>query len=237
MRCSRCGVELQEGAQWCPYCGAGAPGQAGWPQPPAGYDPRQSAGGFQYPPQYSQYYYYPQQPPYPGMQWPQSYQGYGYPQPWGMDRGPVSATRGTALVLSIIAIACGALVVLSTFLPWVGIMGQHASGWNALSNAGGVSNGNFLFSYGEGMLIFSGFWPLFLGIVIFAGVSVLFFGRRFGVRVAQAAAGLGAILSLVNIVMLYTHHLSAGVGLWLFLAMSLAAGVFAQLALRSSVSY
>jgi hypothetical protein len=102
-----------------------------------------------------------------------------------------------------------------------------------LSAGGWSSNGNFLFAYGKGMLVFTGFWSLLAGVVIAAGIAVLLSGRRFGARIAQMAGVLGLALSLTTTLMLYWHKVGAGIGLWAFVALSAATVVLTQLAARA----
>lgn len=114
------------------------------------------------------------------------------------------------------------------------MLGLNVSGWTMLS-AGGLShNGNFLFAYGKGMLVFTGFWSLLAGVVIAAGIAFLLSGRRFGARIAQVAGGLGLALSLTTTLMLYWHKVDAGIGLWAFVALSAASVILAQLTVRAA---
>jgi UPF0716 family protein affecting phage T7 exclusion len=48
---------------------------------------------------------------------------------------------------------------------------------------------------------------------------------------------MGLVLSLITIVMLYTHKVGAGIGLWMFVLLSAASVVFAQLAVRATSTY
>ena len=231
MVCNRCGAGIPPGYTWCVRCGAWAQGpQAGWPYTQPGYGPEQPAGG----PQYNMPgYYYQQQPATAPAQAPQGY-GY-YPQQGGATgQEGVEVRSGAPLAYSMVALGAGLGVILSTFLPWVGMLGIYVSGWNMLSAGGWSNGGNFLFAYGKGMLVFTGFWPLLVGVAIAAGIAFLLSGRRFGARIAQVAGVLGLVLSLVSTVMLYTHNVGAGIGLWMFIAFSAASVVFAQLVLRAA---
>jgi len=231
MVCNRCGARIPPGYTWCVRCGAWAgASQAVWPYAQPGYDPRQPAGGQQY---NMPGYYYQQQPATPGAQWPQ---GYGYYPQQGLEagRGGASVRGGAPLVYSLVTLGCGLAVILSTFLPWISMLGLNVSGWSMLSAGGWSHNGNFLFAYGKGMLAFTGFWSLLLGVAIAAGIAILLSGRRFGARIAQVAGGLGLVLSVITTVMLYTHNVSAGIGLWMFIVLSAASVILAQLAVRAA---
>jgi len=231
MVCNRCGAGIPPGYGWCVHCGAWAgTSQTGWPYVPPGYGPQQPVGG----PQYNMPgYYYQQQPATAPVQWPQDY---GYNPSQGRETGQRgAAVRGGApLVYSLVTLACGLAVILSTFLPWAGMLGYNVSGWSMLSAGGWSNGGNFLFAYGKGMLVFTGFWSLLVGVAIVAGIAILLSGRRFGARIAQVAGGMGLVLSLITIVMLYTHKVGAGIGLWMFVVLSAASVVFAQLAVRAA---
>ena len=200
---------------------------------PPGHDPRQMTAGQQY---NVPGYYYQAQPATPGAQWPQGY-GYYRQQGWEAVREGAYVRGGASLVYSLVTLGCGLVVILSTFLPWASMLGFNVSGWRMMSNVAGSNSGNFLFASGEGMLIFTGFWSLLVGVAIAVGIGVLLSGRRSGGRVAQVAGGLGLVLSIINAVMFYTHRLSAGIGLWMFIAFSVAAVILAQLAIRAGFSF
>lgn len=178
-------------------------------------------------------YYYQQQPATPGAQLPQGY-GYYPQQGWETGQGGAAVRGGAALVYSIVNLACGLGVILSTFLPWVSMLGLNVSGWSMVTAGGLSNNGNFLFAYGKGMLVFTGFWSLLLGVAIAAGIAILLSGRRFGARIAQVAGGLGLVLSVITTVMLYTHNMSAGIGLWMFIVLSATSVILAQIAVRAA---
>ncbi len=168
MICSRCGAGIQPGYTWCVRCGAWAQvPQSGWPYAPPGYDPRQPTGSQQY---NMPGYYYQQQPATPGAELPQGY-GYYPQQGWETGQGGAAVRGGAALVYSIVNLACGLGVILSGFLPWVSTLGLNVSGWSMVTAGGLSNNGNFLFAYGKGMLVFTGFWSLLLGVAIAAGLQ------------------------------------------------------------------
>ncbi|MBK5093219.1 MAG: hypothetical protein JJE48_06860 [Actinobacteria bacterium] len=181
-------------------------------------------------------YYHQAQPATPGAQWPQGY-GYYQQQGWEAVQEGTYVRGGASLVYSLVTLACGLAVILSTFLPWASMLGFNVSGWRMMSNVAGSNSGNFLFASGDGMLVFTGFWSLLVGVAIAVGIAVLVSGRRSGGRIAQVAGGLGLVLSIITAVMLYTHRVSAGIGLWMFIAFSVAAVILAQLAIRAGFSF
>ena len=48
---------------------------------------------------------------------------------------------------------------------------------------------------------------------------------------------MGLVLSIITAVMLYTHRVGAGIGLWMFIAFSVAAVILAQLAIRAALTF
>jgi len=119
----------------------------------------------------------------------------------------------------------GLLIIVSTFLPWLSFMGLHVgSGWNAMLH-GSSSNGFSLFIHGEGVIFFTGFWSILIGIAVITGAVLLYTRNTVGSWVAEIAGGLGVLFSVLSILTVVTHSLSAGVGLWLFGLLSLATAI------------
>ena len=177
MVCNRCGAEIPPGYAWCIRCETWAQvQQGGWPYATPGNDPRQMTAGQRY---NVPGYYYQAQPATPGAQWPQGY-GYYQQQGWEAVREGAYVRGGASLVYSLVTLACGLAVILSTFLPWASMLGFNVSGWRMMSNVAGSDNGNFLFAHGDGMLVFTGFWSLLVGVAIAVGITVLLSGRRAG---------------------------------------------------------
>jgi hypothetical protein len=231
MVCNRCGAEIPPGYAWCVRCGTWAQvQQGGWPYAPPRRDPRQMTPGQRYS---VPGYYYQTHPAAPGAQCPMGY-GYYQQQGWDAVRGGAYVRGGASLVYSLVTLACGLAVILSTFLPWASMLGFNVSGWRMMWNVAGSDIGNFLFAHGEGMIIFTGFWSLLVGVAMAVGIAVLLSGRRSGGRIAQVAGGLGLVLSITTAVMLYTHSVGADIGLWMFIVFSLAAVILTQLAIRSA---
>ncbi len=45
---------------------------------------------------------------------------------------------------------------------------------------------------------------------------------------------MGLVLSVITTVMLYTHNMSAGIGLWMFIVLSATSVILAQIAVRAA---
>jgi hypothetical protein len=107
--------------------------------------------------------------------------------------------------------------------------------------------GNFLVRTGETVL-FTGFWSLLFGAAIIAAAALIVLRKKAGGIAALGVGGVGLVMAVVNITMVYTTmqpdsevssmmSVGSGVGLWMFLAFSLiavAAGIIAVLAERGS---
>lgn len=147
---------------------------------------------------------------------------------------------------AVLTVLAGALMFLSAFLGWV----LGSTGYGLVSMfvyPGSTFGGNLLVrTYGGGgAVIFTGLWPMVLAVIImFSGLAVL---ARYG----QAAAvvlvtGLvGVLISLANIVVIYSRLQVGGVvggsaatvhpgpGIWLFLAFSIVATGVATWTIRA----
>jgi hypothetical protein len=129
--------------------------------------------------------------------------------------------------------ALGILIIVATFLPWLQLMGfKLGSGWSAMMH-GGSSNGFAFFIHGEGVLFFTGFWSILVGLAVITGGVMLYMRYTAGSWIARIAGGLGVIFSSLTIITIVTHGLGAGVGLWLFNLMSLAAVIVSVLSIRA----
>lgn len=117
---------------------------------------------------------------------------------------------------AILLIVTGALVMISTFLSWVGPF----TGWG-LMYSGSVSGrtSNFLFTIVNPGIVFSGFWALLFGFLIILG-GVMLLLRLNGSSLAMISAFLGLVIAVVNIVFIYINSSGfpsgPGAGLWMF---------------------
>lgn len=129
--------------------------------------------------------------------------------------------------------ALGLLTIITTFLPWLTVMGFNlGSGWNAMLH--GSSNGGFSFLIrGEGVLFFTGFWSILIGLAIIVGAVMLFMRYTAGVWVARIAGFLGVLFSVLTTMTVSFNGMTAGIGLWLFNIFSLAAVIVAVLSIRA----
>ena len=164
-------------------------------------------------------------------------------QPYGAAqaaRAPQTRTRSLSgkdetriMWFSGAVVALGVLIVITTFLHWLHFMGfQLGSGWNAMMH-GSSGNGFSIFIHGEGVLFFTGFWSILVGLAVITGGVMLFMRYTAGSWVARIAGGAGVICSAMTIITIVTHSLSAGAGLWLFNLASLAALIVSVWSIRA----
>jgi hypothetical protein len=130
-------------------------------------------------------------------------------------------------------VSLGSLTVITTFLPWLTVMGFNlGSGWNAMlhrSSSGGFS----VYIHGEGVMFFTGFWSIIVGLAIIVGAVMLYRGYTAGVWVARIAGGFGVLFSVLTTMTVSFNGMTAGIGLWLFNIFSLAAMIVAVLSIRA----
>lgn len=221
MFCQNCGALIQEGATFCDDCHrrmydrqeSAAPGDACARQPGT--------------PPVSEYL--GQQSTRP------QYAGSG---PLG---GGVAASRsaGSARLsagLSWGTLAIGALIICTTFLPWISTGIEYwskPSGWTFVAH-GGEMGGNFIWIKIPGFLYFSGVWSILVGLAVIAGSVMLLMRAGQGRFVSGIGAVLGVGAATVNIVMTYSYQAGVGIGVWLFGVLSVLAVVCTELAWRYS---
>jgi hypothetical protein len=127
----------------------------------------------------------------------------------------------------------GLLIIITTFLPWLSLMGIHiGSGWNAMLHGSG-GGGFSIFVHGEGVLFFTGFWSIVVGLAVITGGVLLFMRYTVGSWVAWIAGGIGVLFSVLSILTVVTHSLSAGIGLWLFNLLSVVAVVVSVMSIKA----
>ena len=123
---------------------------------------------------------------------------------------------------SAITAGLGVLIIISTFLPWLNFMGMRlGSGWNTMMH-GSSGNGFSVLIHAEGVIFFTGFWSILIGLAVITGAVLLYTRNTVGSWVAEIAGALGVLCSFLSTITVLTHSLSAGVGLWLFNLFSLA---------------
>lgn len=190
------------------------PPQGAYQQPVYGQVPYAPAPGQQY------------APVQPGMQ--------GYPQPYA----GAAAKAGGSTITGILTIVAGGIIVGSTFVPWLTVMGLSVSGWQIMRQGvtGSGGSGMSLVITGGGTVFFTGFFTLVLGALILASGLMMLFRRRVGGILAFVFALPAAGFAAVNIVMVYTkmQSVSPGAGLWMFAAGSAVAIVLGIIGLASS---
>ncbi len=140
--------------------------------------------------------------------------------------------RGRLWVGSLLIIAAGVLILLSTFMAW----SPATTGWNyanlrTLPSAGGSANA-FFYNVNGVMPIYTGFWTLVWGgLIALSGIALLF-TRGYGVRTfVMILAIIGLFFSIVNMVALAQAGLGVSYGAGIFLIFSSIAVVGAALAL------
>jgi len=106
---------------------------------------------------------------------------------------------------------------------------MNVTGWDLFSGGQLGMSGNAIIRYGGGTIFFTGFWALLIGaLLVLAGALMLARGRLGGV-ITLVVGLLGTAMSATNVVMVYTKMrtgsvgASVGIGLWLFIGLSVAA--------------
>lgn len=141
-------------------------------------------------------------------------------QPAGVGRryaAPVTLTKALSdhdsqmvTWYSAITAGLGVLIIISTFLPWLSFMGMRlGSGWNTMMH-GSSSNGFSLLIHAEGVIFFTGFWSILIGLAVITGAVLLYMRNTVGSWVAEIAGAAGVLFSLLSILTVLTHSLSAG---------------------------
>ena len=199
------------------------PGQ--YQQPAYGQGPYAPQG--QYPPQGQQYRPMPPGVPQYGQQ--------PYPAP-----GPTG--RGGSTVTGLLTLMMGAVVIASTFLPWLSMsaMGYSATVTGLKYMTGSTSalgGGDFsLILTGDGIVFFTGFFSLLLGAFILVGGLVMLFRRRIGGVFTFIFALLATGVAAVDVAMIMTKMPggSASFGIWMFAGSAFVALVLGIVGLASS---
>jgi len=146
------------------------------------------------------------------------------------------AKRGST-VIGVLTLIAGAVVIGSTFFSWIWGTGVFSSSaWNGLVHTTGS---NFLYTSGEGVIFFSGFWSLLVGVLLVVAGIIAFFRVRIGGAFALVFGMIGTGIAAVNIVMCFTkmsplETTYPGVGLWVFAGLSLAGLVLGIVGVSSS---
>ncbi|MBU4490560.1 MAG: hypothetical protein KKE79_07995 [Actinobacteria bacterium] len=164
--------------------------------------------------------------------------GYGAPYAAQPGYGAAGAGYGSA-VLGVITMLMGAVVAASAFLSWVSVMGYGATGWSMMINGASASGfstrGFYIVITGEGLIFFTGFPAMLLGVLITVGGLVLLFRSRAGGIITLLFGVAATAVAAINIAMVYTkmQPVSPGVGLWMFAGASLTAIVLGIVGMAS----
>ncbi|MBU4195057.1 MAG: zinc ribbon domain-containing protein [Actinobacteria bacterium] len=174
----------------------------------------------------------------PAQQYQQQAAGYGAPYAAQPGYGATGARYGS-VVLGAITMVMGALVAASVFLSWVSVMGFGATGWSMMIHGAagqGVSTSGFhVVVTGSGLIFFTGFLAMLLGVLITVGGLVLLFNSRAGGVLTLLFGVTATAIAAINITMVYTkmQPVSPGVGLWVFAGASLVALVLGIVGMAS----
>lgn len=88
----------------------------------------------------------------------------------------------------------GLVIIVSTFLQWVSatggyfIISSNPTGWDFMVHGGSTGFGNFAYISAGGVLYFSGFWSLVLGLAVINGAVLLF------MRIGLGGIGIDVVL-------------------------------------------
>ena len=132
-----------------------------------------------------------------------------------------AAPAKRARVAAALLTASGIVVLISTFLPWF----EGSTGWSIIFGNSLWPQHNFAYTSRGGLLVFTGFWAMLLGILIIAGGLLLLTKVRAGAAVAVVATLLGLTFAAISVVTLSNRNLNAGAGLYIFGVFSLASVV------------
>ncbi len=128
------------------------------------------------------------------------------------------------LILSILVMAAGVLVLLSTFMTWTS--GQ--TGWSlvgSFSQAGKSFTHNPFYNYSPGVyIIFSGLFSVILGsLIALAGLIMLASYSRSLSGLAIFASFVASVLAIINTVTIFRQGSGMRSGMYVFLIASLVA--------------
>ncbi len=174
----------------------------------------------------------------PARQYRQQAEGYGAPYAAQPGYGATGARYGS-VVLGAITMVMGAVAAASVFLSWVSVAGYGATGWSMMvqgATARGVSTSGFhVVVTGNGLIFFTGFLAMLLGVLITGGGLVLLFRSRVGGGLTLMFGVAATAIAAINITMIYTkmQPVSPGVGLWVFAGASLVALVLGIVGMAS----
>ena len=147
----------------------------------------------------------------------------------GERAAPAKPDRVAAALLT----ASGIVVLISAFLPWF----EGFTGWNIMSGTNLWPHHNVAYTSRGGLLVFTGFWAILLGILIIAGGLLLLTKVRAGAAVAVVASLLGLTFAAISVVTLSNRNLNAGAGLYIFGVFSLVSVVLGVTAVSDRGNY
>lgn len=146
---------------------------------------------------------------------------YEYPPEVPERRGPGRDRSGlVTAILGVVASLGAVLVFVSTFLSWITHEAVSTTGFSLMTVE---QEGFFMIRWGWGGILFTGFFSLVMGLFMIIPAILLLQNNRNGASWSIATGFLGFFIALVNIIMIYAtfdQPVSAGAGLWLFLAFS-----------------
>jgi len=86
------------------------------------------------------------------------------PRPSGVEETQAKLMKFSGGIAGI-----GLLIAITTFMPWLSLMGfDLGSGWNAMLH-GSTSGGFAIYVHGEGVMFFTGIWSILIGLAVITG--------------------------------------------------------------------
>ncbi len=145
--------------------------------------------------------------------------------------------RGNLWIGGIVVLLAGVLILLSTFMSWMGA----STGWDTMFfrqvPAGGEANVAFFYQNG-GYLLFTGLWTLIIGaLLIISGAMILASMGTSMMGLAATLGFVGLVFSIFNMVTIARLDLGIGAGVFVFLIFSVASLVGASLVRSAPVVY
>ena len=227
MNCENCGQESPAASDYCVNCGAemraGQPGEpammAAGPQSPEGPYGDPVFGGSDVPPQYSGQAMTPppvQQAPPPAMrQQPAKAQPppQQAPQPMRAQAPLMAQTQQAppapmvteapvehygSPIVGLLTMIAGAAVFIMTWVPWI----RNLTGYNLMVLTG---SGNFLYRIvpGQNILVFTGFWAMLTGVLLFFGGLIMVWRHALGGTIALIGGLIGTLTGVVTLIFIY----------------------------------
>lgn len=141
-------------------------------------------------------------------------------------------------IIGMLAAAAGVVIFLTTFMSWL----RGFTGWDLMTRSGFTGSGaanNLLWRVppGRSLLVFTGFWSMLIGILMFVAGLLMIWRHRSGGSLATLFGAIGTAIGVWNIVNIYVlktgftvpgvaaaiGNVVPGIGVWLFAIISFVA--------------